>query len=129
MKTEKINLIKPKFKKLLSYAVWVLLALFLVSIVRNINRVVSINRQVEEEKEKISKMQEDNKELAARITEAQSSEFIESQIRNKLGYTKPDETIVIMPDESIVKSLAPPETTVQASLPDPNWVKWKKLFF
>lgn len=129
MKNQKIGSMKFNSKRLIGYAVWILIVLFSISIVRNINRVVSINRQVEEEKDKIEKMQKENRELSAQIAEAQSAEFIESQIRNKLGYAKPEETVVIMPDESIVKSLAPLETTTQTSLPDPNWVKWKKLFF
>lgn len=129
MKNGKIGFVKVKFKKFFGYVIWGLVIVFLISTVRNINRVISINRQVEEEKQKIEKIEADNKKLAIQIAEAQSSEFIENQIRNKLGYARSGETVVIMPDESIVRSLAPPETTLQASLPDPNWVKWKKLFF
>ncbi|KKR43644.1 MAG: coiled-coil [Microgenomates group bacterium GW2011_GWC1_41_20] len=129
MSDKKTELLKLKFKSLLGYAAWVLVVILLVSTVKNINRVLSIRKQVEEEKQRVEKMQSDNAKLQAQIMEAQGSEFIEKQIRDKLGLTKTGEVVVILPDESIVKRLAPPVTLDDETLPDPNWLKWKKLFF
>lgn len=128
MADKKPEALKHKFRKLLGYATWVLVALLLISSVKNINRVVSIRKQVEVERERVEKMQADNAKLQAQITEAQGSDFIDKQIRDKLGLTKEGEAIVVLPDESIVKSLAPPLTTNAETLPDPNWKKWEKLF-
>jgi len=129
MSDKKTELLKLKFKSLLGYAAWVLVVILLVSTVKNINRVLSIRKQVEEEKQRVEKMQSDNAKLQVQIMEAQGSEFIEKQIRDKLGLTKTGEVVVILPDESIVKRLAPPVTLDDETLPDPNWLKWKKLFF
>jgi cell division protein FtsB len=129
MKDRKIESIKIKFSKLLGYSIWILVAIFLASTIKNINRVISIRKQVEDEKIKVEKMQADNAILQAKITEVQSSDFIEKQIRDKLGFAKSGEAVVILPEESIIRSLAPPENVLQETLPDPNWKKWKKLFF
>ena len=116
-------------KKVVGYATWVLVALLLVSTVRNIQKVRSIRAQVEKERQKVEKMQVDNTKLEEQVAEAQGSEFIEKQIRDKLGLVKPGEAIVVLPDPEILKKLAPQEISEEDVLPDPNWKKWEKLFF
>ena len=128
MADKKLESLKLKFKSFLGYATWVLVAALLVSTVKNVNRVVSIRKQVEDEKQRVEKMQADNAKLQVQIAEAQGSDFIEKQIRDKLGLSKEGEAIVVLPDESIIRSLAPPATTGEENLPDPNWKKWLKLF-
>ena len=129
MKNKNPGLLEVKFKSVLGYAIWFLAALISISTVRNIGRVVSIRKQVEAERQKVEKMQADNAKLQTQIAEAQGQDFIEKQIRNKLGLTKEGEAMVVLPDESIVRSLAPSLTSEEETLPDPNWKKWEKLFF
>lgn len=128
MADKKLELLKLKFKRLLGYATWFLVAALLVSTVKNVNRVIGIREQVREEQERVEKMQADNAKLQVQIAEAQGSDFIEKQIRDKLGLSKEGEAIVVLPDESIVRSFAPTITTSEEALPDPNWKKWLKLF-
>lgn len=128
MADKKLELLKLKFKSLLGYATWFLVAALLVSTVKNVNRVIGIREQVREEQERVEKMQADNAKLQVQIAEAQGSDFIEKQIRDKLGLSREGEAIVVLPDESIVRSFAPTTTTSEETLPDPNWKKWLKLF-
>jgi cell division protein FtsB len=129
MMEKKLESIKLKFKSLLSYAIWILVIMLLVSTVKNINRVIGIRKQVEVEKQKVEKMQADNAAIQTQIAQAQGQDYIDKQIRDKLGLTKDGEAVVVLPEESVVRSLAPPETIDTETLPDPNWKKWKKLFF
>jgi len=129
MKNKNLGSLEVKFKSVLEYAIWFLVVLLLISTVRNIGRVISIRKQVEVERQKVEKMQADNAKLQTQIAEAQGQDFIEKQIRNKLGLTKEGEAMVVLPDESIVRSLAPSLTSEEETLPDPNWKKWQKLFF
>lgn len=129
MKNKNLGSLEVKFKSVLGYAIWFLVVLLLVSTIRNIGRVISIRKQVEVERQKVEKMQADNAKLQTQIAEAQGQDFIEKQIRNKLGLTKEGEAVVVLPDESIVRSLAPSLTSEEETLPDPNWKKWQKLFF
>lgn len=129
MTDKKLEAFKIKFKKVLGYATWVLVILLIVSAVKNINKVMGIRKLVETERQRVEKMQAENAKLQAQIAEAEGTDFIDKQMHDKLGFTKTGETVVVLPEDSIVKSLAPTQTSDEDTLPDPNWVKWKKLFF
>jgi cell division protein FtsB len=126
--SQKIDRFKNLPKKALGYATWILVFVLLFSTVKNINRVASIRSQVEKERQKVEKMQADNRKLEEQVAEVQGSEFIEKQIRDKLGLVKPGEAIVVLPDAEILKKLVPQKSTEEDSLPDPNWKRWMKLF-
>lgn len=125
---KKSSISKHKIRKILIYAAWILVAMLVVSTFKNINRVIGIRKQVAQEKAKVEKIQKENEELQTQITEAQSQEFIDKQIRDRLGLTKAGETIVILPDEQIVRSMAPSMEDDEKIFLDPNWKKWVKLF-
>jgi hypothetical protein len=74
-------------------------------------------------------MQAETAQLEEQIAVAEGSNFIEKQIRNKLGLVKPGEAIVVLPDAEILKKMAPQIIAEEDVLPDPNWKKWEKLFF
>jgi cell division protein FtsB len=119
---------KIKAKKLIGIATWVLVLFLIISTVKNIGRVGSINSAVQKEKEKIEKMKEENVRLEAEIAQTQGSEFIEKQIRDRLGFAKEGEAIVILPDAETLRKLAPQILIEKDTLPDPNWRRWMKLF-
>ncbi|MDP3994252.1 MAG: hypothetical protein Q8P91_00270, partial [bacterium] len=60
--------------------------------------------------------------------EAKKQEYIEKQLRDKLGLSKEGETIVVLPDADTLRKLVPPIPGEEEILPDPNWKKWLKLF-
>jgi cell division protein FtsB len=120
---------KNKAKKIAGYLVWLLAALLLISTFRNISRVAAIRSDVEKERQKLEKIKAENASLEAQIAKAQSSGFIEQQLRDKLGLVKEGEVIVVLPDEDTLRKLAPPQLIEENTLPDPNWKKWEKLFF
>lgn len=126
---KRLLLAKSKLHKLLGYASLILIVMLTASTIKNINRVITIRKEVEKERAKVEKMEADNAKLQAQILEAQGQEFIDAQIRNKLGLTKEGETVVVLPEASLVRSLAPSFGRNEEVLPDPNWLQWKKLFF
>jgi len=115
-------------KKALGWGTWILIVLLLVSTIRNVQRVKGIRSQVEKEEQKVAKMQAENAQLEEQIAVAEGTNFIEKQIRNKLGLVKPGEAIVVLPDVEILKKMAPQIVTEEDVLPDPIWRKWLKLF-
>ncbi len=128
MKNELAQAINSKFGKLLGYIGLGIIALMIISIVRNIGRVASIRKEVEKEKQKLEKIEAENKRIEEEIAKAQAPEFIEKQVRDKLGLVKEGETVVVLPDEEALKKLAPKIETQEDYLPDPIWKKWLKLF-
>lgn len=110
------------------YGIFVLTVLMVISIVRNIGKVARIRGEVEGERRKIEKIKKENEELEKQVSEIQGVEFMEKQLRDKLGLVKEGETIVVLPDEETLKKLAPKAYEEEDTLPDPNWKKWLKLF-
>lgn len=120
---------KKIIEKIVGFAIWGLVILLVISVLRNIERTTRIKNQIESEKAKLTKIQTDNNKLAEELAQTQTSNFIEKEVRNKLGLGKEGEAIVVLPDTETLKKLAPQIPTYSDTLPDPNWVKWKKLFF
>lgn len=127
-KTYRIDLIKQKLGKLIS---WVMLfTLFVVGFgtLRNIQTLSKSKLRIKEAEEKLQKLENENRELGFKRDVVNSMEFKESQIRDKLNMVKEGEIIVILPEIEIVKRFAESETTVETQPQEPNWKKWIDLF-
>ncbi len=117
-----------KFEKIINLALWFLIVIMMVSVLRNINKIVRIRKEVAKEQIKMAKMEADNRELARQIAETNDAIFMEKQIRNKLGMAKDGEAIVVLPEADILRRLAPKMELQEDFLPLPNRQKWLKLF-
>ena len=112
----------------------ILLAFFLVSILLVVNstkRLLAFKttaQKVEESEQYLVKLKEENEALKAELEYKRSQEFIEGEIRNKLGLAKEGEAVVILPQDGSspadAKAMAGGQSTVV-----PNYIKWWKLFF
>ncbi|HKC05059.1 MAG TPA: septum formation initiator family protein [Patescibacteria group bacterium] len=122
-----INL-RKSLNKAAGYAIWFLILLLALSTLRSINSASRVRAQIKAEAEKVAKMERDNIELQNKVAMSQGEDFMEREIRNKLGLVKNGEVIVVLPDAEILKQLAPIEPQDQESLPDPNWKRWLNLF-
>lgn len=74
----------------------------------------------------VYKLEIKNKELKKRLAEVQSPDFIEKEVRNKLGLSKKGETVVVIPEDKL-KLILGASTSAQIRLP--NWLGWLKVFF
>lgn len=108
---------------------FILLSLFLVySLIKNVSRVNKADDRIGEKREKVEKLESENRELKDNLEKVQSGEYVESVLRDGLGYAKEGEIIVVLPDEEVLKQIATKrEEEVQVS-PKANWVKWLELF-
>jgi cell division protein FtsB/cell division protein DivIC len=126
---EKINSrLKDFFGHIWGYVVWFLILALAISVVRNVKKAFSIRNEIGLEQAKVNKIKEENSRLEAEITQAQSDVYIEKQVRDKLGLVKEGEAIVVLPDEDVLRALAPQIREDSDTLPDPVWRKWLKLF-
>lgn len=120
---------KKSESKIAVFALWGLIIMLSLTLVKNVTRANQIHTQIEAERSKLIKIQTDNEKLEAQIAMTQSSEFIEREMRDKLGLGKVGETMVVLPDADSLRKLAPVISVEVDTLPDPNWKKWMKLFF
>jgi cell division protein FtsB len=119
---------KKIINKIVGYAVWGLMLVLALSLAKSISRANEIRNQIRDEESKIIKIQAENDKLAEKLTQAQSPNFIEKEVRDKLGLGKEGESVVVLPDPEVLKRLAPVIPVEADILPDPNWKKWMKLF-
>ena len=120
--------IVEKINKYLSLVFIVFIVLLSFSFVGNARKIKRANNLLEEKKEKLNKLREENSKLLQRLERVDSEAYIEEQLRDKLGFVKKGETVVILPEDEILRGLAPKRTFEEEVLPDPNWKRWLKLF-
>lgn len=77
---------------------------------------------VAEAQKEVQDLQEEQKELSAKLAYVNSPEFVEKEARDKLGYGREGETILILPDQNSVPSNA------SATAGEANWKKWWDLY-
>ena len=119
---------RVRLSGLINYAVWFFILILALSIVRNIGKVKRIKEEIKAEKARISKIEAENDALTKQVALTQNPQFVEKEIRNKLGLVKTGEVVVVLPDPETVKRLAPSPKVVEDSLPQPTWLKWLNLF-
>jgi cell division protein FtsB len=117
-----------KVNKYSFYFVIALGILLALSLQRSVVRINKAGDRIQEQEEKVQKLENEKKELEARLNEVKSNEFIEAQLRDKLGLAKEGEIVVVLPDEETVKKFAPHIEEEKEELPPPNWKKWLDLF-
>ena len=127
------NLFWDKVKvKLKSYYIYVGLFLgflFLLSLIRNISKIADAEKRISKAQERVEKLRKENEETERRLAEVKGEEYIEKQLRDKLGLAKEGEIVVVLPDEETLRKIAPGIAEEEDVLPDPTWKKWLKLFY
>ena len=74
----------------------------------------------------VYKLESQNRQLKQKLSQIQSPEYIEEEVRNKLGLSKKGETVVVIPEEKLKLVLG---TSSSAQIRFPNWLGWLKVFF
>lgn len=120
--------IKNKLRVYVNVVLLMLCISLFLSIFRNISRVQRAQERIDEAQQRVDKLKSENKELEVKLDEVQSVQFEEKQIRDKLGMAKEGEVVVILPEENVLRKLAPEIVKEEDVLPDPVWKKWMKLF-
>lgn len=120
--------LKQKFIKIRIYALILFVFLFALSLFRNVLKVNEVKNRIQREREKVQKLEEEGKILEEELKKMQRNEFLESQLRDKLGLAKKGESVVILPDIETLRKLVPEIPDEKDYLPDPPYKKWLKLF-
>ena len=116
--------IKPFYRKI-ALAILVVLT---ISFARNITKIRSAGGRIEKARQKNEILEQEIEKLSSQLEILKSDEHVESEIRNKLGLAKKGETVVVMPDNEILRKIAPRVKYEKDSLPLPNWRLWVELF-
>ena len=117
-----------KLNKIVNLLPLIFLLIFASALVKNIQRSIQARKEVDKVRTRVENLRKENEELEKKLTQSQSEEFIEKQIRDKLGLVKEGEIVLIMPDAETLRKLAPDLSAEEEILPPPNWKRWLRLF-
>ncbi|CAN5294448.1 hypothetical protein BH10PAT1_BH10PAT1_7170 [soil metagenome] len=117
-----------KIKSIIQVLILIIILILSLSLIKSISKIVGSNQKLVDASQKVQKLKEENAKLAKNLQEAESPQFVESQARDKLGLAKKGEIVVVLPDETTLRALAPKMESEKPTLPDPVWKKWLKLF-
>jgi cell division protein FtsB len=107
--------------------VLILLALFSISLFREIMRKVEIQREIKKLEEKVSELENRNTELSSLIQYFRTDEYLEIEARTKLGYKKPGETVVVVTTNTN-NVLNPVNDLNSPTWQKSNWQLWLDYF-
>lgn len=106
----------------------VVFAILASSMLKSLKRIREGDILIEKTKSRLEKINEENKKLSEQLQITESEDFIEKQLRDKLGLAKEGEIILVLPEPEIVKKLAPVLPKDEEAKLKPNWQKWLELF-
>lgn len=111
--------------KLITTALIVLGLYLIVSSVKDLWFWSQKGSEVEKTQLKLETTIEEKNRLEKQLEYVKSADFVEKEARDKLGMSKPGETIVILPD-NVEKIVGGQEEKKKVEIP--NWKKWGQLF-
>ncbi len=96
------------------------------NLVIQIMEAVKSGERLSQSADVVYKLEAKNRELKKQLSQTQSLDFIEEAVRNKLGFARKGEIIVIIPEEKLRLVLGASQSAVVRL---PNWLGWLKVFF
>lgn len=107
----------------------VISGLLIASIFRNITTIQKAKIEVQKKEAELQKLESKSIELKKQEETIGSDFYKEVQLRDKLGYGKEGEIVVVLPDEATLRKLAPELPAEEIESEEANWRKWLNLFF
>ena len=109
-------------KKILFIVIVVILLVIVNGLAHSIYDIWQKKDYVTQAQNELDLQKQQNSQLKAQLTYAQTPEFIEKEARDKLFMTKQGEQKILLPQDS--------EKTAQENRNNlPNWQQWWNLFF
>ena len=111
-------------------ALAVLLGAYLIIVLsKDLLGLLSARERIGREQGEVTRLEEEQQELASELEYVTSEEFVEREAREKLLMSKPGEVVVLIPeeeDEEVGKVEEPFDSAQGRELA--NWEKWFQLF-
>ena len=120
---------KQKIVNIIGVVIPIVLLLILSgSFIKSMKRAKDAKQLIQRTEDKLEKVEEEAEKLQSQLEITQSEQFIEEQLRDKLGLAKEGEIVLVLPDNETLKKLAPIIPEEEEIKPLPNWKKWLNLF-
>ena|SRR5258706_11083711 len=107
----------------------ILIILLTISIGKNYVKLQKAGEIIDEARSEVRKEEEEQSSLEKQLNQAESQEFVEKQLRDKLGMAKEGEIVIVLPEADSVRALVPKRKFEEELPREANWRKWRDLFF
>lgn len=114
------------FKKIGLGLIILVILIIAYNLIRQFFEVIKSGERLSQSADVVYKLEVRNKALKKKLAQIQSPDFLEEEIRNRLGFAKTGETMVIIPEEKLKLVL---RASSPAPIRYPNWLGWLKVFF
>lgn len=128
MKIPKTGDLKPRLRKYANIVILFVAILLSISLFKGVSRIRRAEDKISQTRDKIEKLEKENQELEVDLGLTENETYLEKQLRDGLGYAKENEIVIVLPDEEILRKLAPRLEVEQEDLPKKNWEKWAEVF-
>lgn len=98
------------------------------SLFKSVSRIKQGDEIIKKTETRLEKLNEENKKLEEQVQIVSSPEYVEKQLRDKMGLVKEGEIVLVLPEPEIVKKLAPKLSFNEVVPLKPNYQKWFDLF-
>lgn len=120
---------KQKLVNIMGLVLPILVFLILASsLIKSVTRIKQGNEIIKKTENRLNKINEENRKLEEQVQIVSSPEYVEKQLRDKMGLVKEGEIVLVLPEPEIVKKLAPKLSFNEAVPLKPNYQKWFDLF-
>lgn len=113
-------------KKISLALIILFISLFAYTLITRTIEAVRSGERLSQSADLVYELEARNKNLKKRLSEVQSQTYIEEEVRNKLGFVKKGETIVVIPEDKL-KLVLGASSPAEPRLP--NWLGWLRVFF
>ncbi len=114
---------------MLKKSIFIILPIFLIGshLTQRIRNWYRVQKEVREIQANIDRLQEERKNLEYKKNYYQTDEFVRREAREKLGLTREDELVLVLPE---LPDLPEENKKGRKITPDsPAWKQWWDLFF
>ena len=107
-----------------------ILLIFGISLVSILGKVYRINRELAQKTKVLEEKKKEEVRVISLSEYLKSDAFLEKEIRDKLGYTKEGEVLLILPPDDVLMKLVNLNWEIEGDIqkPIPNWKKWYETF-
>jgi cell division protein FtsB len=110
-------------RRIVLYGIIVFQILLIISLVRGIQLSQKSSSRIDGLQQTKTKLEEEQSLLRLQEAEVNSPEYLEKVAREELHLSKPGETVVIMPENVVVKTESD-EDNQQVIRDEPIWKRW-----
>jgi|SRR5579884_2833187 len=114
--------------KKISTSIFILIGILIIfSLGKQIAAALNSGNRLDQAVSDLGNLQAQNQQLRQELVRAQSYEYIEKTARDELNMAKPNETVVIIPEDVLNRVMNPPKKPEPSKIP--NWQRWLQLIF